>query len=603
VIPPPRPPHDGPAVETPPLALLRKAYSFVAPVRRRATLVVLLAVVVAGFGAAEPLAMKPLFDELGGPHRMARVVVSVAALLAIAIARELLNARLDTMVWRIRLDVHYAITAKTVERLHNLPLSYHHEETVGGLLTKLDRGINGGVAAFAHVFFQFFPSVFFLVISLTAMVELNARLAAAVLLFLPLPPLIGALAAGEQAAREKTLTHTWAKLFSRLGEVLSGIVVVKSFVLEEQENKRFLDGVEQANGVVLRGVGRDSTSNAAQGAAVALARIATIGLGGWMIAQGQLSLGSLVAFLAYVGGVYSPIQGLTGIYQTVRRGLASLEIVFGILDAPDALADAPNARVAKDLQGTVEFSKVSFAYRSGAPVLHEVSLRAVPGETVALVGASGSGKTTAMRLLQRLYDPCSGSITIDGVDLRAYDQRSLRRHIGAVPQDGALFSDTVRQNIAFGRPGASDAEIERAARIANAHDFIVELPQGYATPLGEGGKLLSAGQRQRVAIARALLRDPRILVFDEPTSALDAESEARVEEALRRLSAGRTTFIIAHRLSTIMRADQILAFRGGRIVEAGRHEELVMKNGYYAQLVRIQHRASPALVLSAAPAE
>jgi ATP-binding cassette subfamily B protein len=583
--------------------LLRKAFSFVVPVRGRAILVVLLGVVVAAFGAVEPLAMKPLFDELGGAHRLFRLLISVAVLLAIALAREVLNARLETMVWRIRLGVHYAITAKTVERLHTLPLSYHRRESVGSLLTKMDRGINGGVAAFADVFFQFLPSVFFLGISLTAMVELNARLAGAVLLFLPLPPLIGALAAREQAAREKMLTHTWAKLFARLGEVLSGIIVVKSFVLEEQEKKRFLDGVDRANGVVLRGVARDSTSNAAKGAAVALARIATIGLGGWMVARGELSLGSLVAFLAYVGGAYGPIQGLTGIYQTVRRGLASLEIVFGILDAPDTLEDAPNARVAKDLRGVVEFSQVSFAYRTGTPVLHEISLRAVPGETVALVGASGSGKTTTMQLLQRLYDPCSGSVTIDGVDLRDYEQRSLRRHIGAVPQDGALFSDTVRQNIAFGRPGASDAEIERAARIANAHDFILDLPEGYSTPLGEGGKLLSAGQRQRVAIARALLRDPRILVFDEPTSALDAESEAHVDEALRRLSAGRTTFIIAHRLSTIMRADKILAFRGGRIVEAGRHDELVMKNGYYAHLVRMQHRAWPALGLSAAPAE
>ncbi|HZU82463.1 MAG TPA: ABC transporter ATP-binding protein, partial [Polyangiaceae bacterium] len=342
--------------------------------------------------------------------------------------------------------------------------------------------------------------------------------------------------------------------------------------------------------IVVRGVGTDSAFSAAKNGAVAAARLSAIALGGFYVARGELSLGALVAFLGYVGALFGPVQGLAGMVQTVRRGLVGLEIVFSILDANESLGDAPDAVELSGVRGEVEFRRVTFGYRRGQVVLRGIDLHVRAGQTVALVGPSGSGKTTLMALLQRLYDPDAGQVLIDGLDLTRLKQRSLREHIGVVLQDNVLFSDSVRDNIALGRPGASLEAIERAARDAHAHEFITELPEGYDTLVGERGATLSAGQRQRIAIARALLKDPPILVLDEATSALDAESEELVQDAMRRLEQGRTTFVVAHRLTTVTSADCILVFRRGQIIESGSHEELVARDGYYASLVRRQVR-------------
>src|SRR5690606_3643256 len=339
----------------------------------------------------------------------------------------------------------------------------------------------------------------------------------------------------------------------------------KSFTMEEEEKQRFLREVGRANTVVIRGVGRDTGVGAAKNAAALLARIAAVGVGGYLVLRGEVTLGTLLAFLGYIGGLFGPVQGLTTIYQTLRTASVSLDTIFELLDTEDSLSDAPDAVDLHSLRGEVQFDGVSFSYPDGTLVLDGVDLHVRPGEVIALVGPSGAGKTTMMALLQRLYDPTSGVIRVDGMDLRRLKQRSLRRHIGAVLQDALLFNDSVRNNIAYGRPGASQQEIEAAARAANAHEFIMRLPQGYDTNVGERGCNLSGGERQRVAIARALLKDPPILVLDEATSALDAESEALVQEALARLIRGRTTFIIAHRLSTVLCADRILVLRNGRI--------------------------------------
>ena len=288
---------------------------------------------------------------------------------------------------------------------------------------------------------------------------------------------------------------------------------------------------------------------------------------------------------------------LTGLYQTLRRAAVSLEAVFSILEAEDRVPDATDAREASPLRGEVVFDGVGFGYRAERPVLTDIDLRVARGETVALVGPSGGGKTTLMSLLQRLHDPERGTIRIDDVDIRRFTQQSLRQQIGVVMQDALLFDDTVGANIAYGRPAALAHEIEAAARAANAHDFIQQLPRGYDTFVGERGGLLSTGQRQRIAIARALLKDPPILILDEATSALDAEAEALVQEALERLLAGRTAFVIAHRLSTIVRAHRIVLLRDGRIAESGTHQQLVRAGGHYAHMVALQTRG---LVLSSA---
>jgi ATP-binding cassette subfamily B protein len=392
--------------------------------------------------------------------------------------------------------------------------------------------------------------------------------------------------------REKTLLDRWARIYSRFREVLSGIVTVRSFAREEEEKERFLRDVEGANQVVKRGVGIDSAVGGAQSLAAGLGRISVIAVGGFLVSTGQTTVGTVVAFLGYLGGLFGPVRGLSGVYTTFSRASASLDVVVGILDTQDSVTDAPNAvPLEGEVRGEVAFRRVRFRYPDGASwVLDEIDLEVSPGETVAIVGPSGAGKTTLMALLQRHLDPTEGSILLDGRDLRSLQQRSFRRQIGVVLQDALLFNDTLRNNISYGLPGASMAAIAAAAEAANAHGFISAMTAGYDTRIGESGGRLSMGERQRIAIARVLLKDPRIVILDEATSALDAETESLVQEALQALTRGRTTFVIAHRLSTVVSADRILVVRNGRIEETGDHETLLAAGGYYASLVRSQTR-------------
>jgi ATP-binding cassette subfamily B protein len=567
---------------------LHRLAPFFSPHRGSLLAVLALGVFGASLAAIEPLLMKQLFDAFLGAQ--SEPWWPFAMLLGVLFVVEAVQALREWLTWRVRLGVDFALMHETVERLHALPLSYHRDQTVGATMTRIERGVAGCMAAFYEVVTRLLPSLIYLSVSVLVMLHLEWRLALAVIACAPLPALLGAWASREQTERERTLMERWTRVFSRFNEVLAGIVVVKSFVMEEQEKRRFLGGVQEANGLVLRGVARDLRSASGRNALITATRMMAIALGGYLVMHHQITLGTLIAFISYLGGVFAPVQALTGVYQTVRKASVSLEALLSILDANDSLGDAPDALDAGRLQGEVSFSDLRFAYRPEQPVLNGLTLDVQAGEMVAFVGPSGGGKSTLMALLQRLYDPTSGAIKIDGRDIRTLKQRSLRENIGVVLQEGSLFSDTVRDNIAFGRPGASLDEIEQAARAANAHDFILALPQGYDTPVGERGCKLSGGERQRIAIARALLKDAPILVLDEATSALDAEGEEKVQEALARLTRGRTTFVIAHRLSTVTDADRIVVLRQGQVAELGTHQELLRADGYYASLVQRQVR-------------
>jgi ATP-binding cassette, subfamily B, bacterial len=568
--------------------LWHRAAPYFRPFRAHIAEIALLSVLVAVVGVIEPLVMKRIVDALGGgvSHAAVRTAVlhSVLALIGLEVVRAALAGRVTVRTSDVRLGVDFQVRRDVVGALNRLPVSYHQEGSVGSLVLKVNQHIPGFAGAVSELLGALAGLSYF-GLAAVAMLRLDWRLTVAVLAVLPLPALIGVWAAREQTERERKLAERWSRLYSRFAEVMSGIVTVKACGAERREQLIFLDGVDRGNAIVARGVRRDAVTGGVRSVAAGLARLVAIGLGTVLILRGEITLGTLMAFLAFVGGLVTPVQTLTSLYQTIRKTTVSFESILTILEADHAAQDGPTAIHAGRLHGHVRFENVRFSFRRGVPTLHDVSFEVPAGTTVAIVGPSGVGKSTIAQLLQRLHAPESGRITIDGHDVSELTLASLRSQIGVVPQEPFLFNDTVLANLAYARPSASREEIESAARAANAHAFIQALPHGYDTVVGERGSRLSGGQRQRIAIARAMLQNPAILVLDEPTSALDAESERLVQEALARLARNRTTLLIAHRLETVAKADHIVVMAEGRIVEQGRHHELAAGRGAYAGML------------------
>jgi ATP-binding cassette subfamily B protein len=382
----------------------------------------------------------------------------------------------------------------------------------------------------------------------------------------------------------RAMRNELADVTASLQEDLTGVRVIQAFGREEQSrdafrrvNARYRDANQRtvgANALYFPGVEYLST--------IALAIV--FGYGGWLYMHGQVEIGTLVAFVGYLTNFFDPVQQLSQVYNTFLGASAALEKIFGVLDSEPDIVDRPDAVELPPIAGEVRFEGVRFGYDPARPVLHGLNLVAEVGQTVALVGHTGAGKSTIVKLLARFYDPQAGTVSIDGHDLRDVTTASLRRQLAIVPQESFLFAGSVRDNIAFGRPEATLDEVRAAARAVGADAFIESLPEGYDTLVQERGGRLSIGQRQLVAFARALLADPRLLILDEATSSVDIATEGRIEEALETLLAGRTAFVVAHRLSTIRRADRIVVLENGAVVEAGTHDELIARGGRYRSL-------------------
>jgi ATP-binding cassette subfamily B protein len=418
------------------------------------------------------------------------------------------------------------------------------------------------------------------------MFRFDWRMTMVVLVFVPLPTLIAWKVSPKQVKREKFLMNQWAGIYNRFNEVLTSIVTVRSFAMEDHEKMRFMRNVNRANDKVKKGVFFDSYAGASQRFVTVLARIAALGLGTYLIIHGQMTIGVLIAFLSYITGFFGPVNTLTNTYRVLRNASVSLEHIYSILDNQEYIGDCPDAVHLKKVNGEIRFEDVSFRYKNCRPyLLDNLNFTIKPGQSVAIVGPSGSGKSTLVSLIQRFYDPEKGSIYLDGIDLRKIKQKSLRNNIGIVLQEPLLFNESIRNNIAYGKKDASFEEIVEAAKVANIHDRIMEMPDGYLSVAGERGCNLSLGERQRIAIARAVLRNPPILILDEATASLDVEVEASVQKAIERLAQNRTTITIAHRLTTIVKSDVIMVLKKGHIIESGSHLELMHKETYYRGLV------------------
>ena len=491
---------------------------------------------------------------------------------------------------RVIIDIRSAV----YEKLQRLSVSFYDKNKTGTIMSYVTNDVSALQAAMVQNTIDMITEGSVLIGSITAMVYLDWKLT--LFTFCTFPFVLWLMDFFGKRIRKsgRRIQECTADITSILQETVSSARVIKSFVREDYEIERFCN----QNFANFRANMKNAQLMALLTPVIefvaALGVTAIIWYGGHGVIDGDLTAGSLVAFLVYAVNISNPVKRLTRVIGSIQRALAAAQRVFDILDMKEEIAEVSGAKVLPQIEGAVEFKDVSFAYSKGEQVLQDVSFKAEPGEVVAIVGPSGAGKSTIANLLPRFYDTTAGSISIDGNNISEVTLASLREQVGIVPQETVLFNGTLYDNILYGRLEATREEVEAAAKAANAHNFIMEFPNGYETMLGDRGLNLSGGQRQRIAIARAILKNPRVLILDEATSALDTESERIVQEALDRLMVGRTSFVIAHRLSTIKNANKILVLQRGRIVEVGTHDELMANHKLYSHLYNIQYREKEA---------
>ncbi|HIK41528.1 MAG TPA: ABC transporter ATP-binding protein [Thermoleptolyngbya sp. M55_K2018_002] len=580
------------AEQKPKLSTLRRFLQYFAPYRQEIPIALLLVMLGATTQSIGPLLIGWAIDHLilqgnwPGLARLLVLLVVIYVLGVVAIRGQIW--RIGNMMQRVLGQLRQDLFTK----VQSLPVSFFDRSEAGDLMSRLLNDVNTVNQAFGLTVPQMLGQTFSLVGIIIAMLSMNLQLGLLSNLVVPVMIFTTGFFSRWARRRFRVARETIGELSAKLEEDISSVREAQAFN-RTQLNIQEFDSLNEANRRA--NVQAVAVTSAFLPSIDFLNTLATAGVmayGGYLAVTGAMSVGVVTAFLLYVQQFFRPIQILSQFYTQAQSGLAGLDRIFLLLDEPVTLQDAPNATEMPPIRGEVRFESVSFGYTENQRVLQEVSLVAEPGQMVALVGPTGAGKSTIINLILRFYDVTEGAVKIDGIDVRRVTQSSLRRQIGIVLQDNLLFSGTVAENIAFGAPNTSQAEIEAAAQTANVHEFITSLPQGYSTLLGERGAPLSQGQRQLVSIARAVLIDPKILILDEATSSIDTRTEALVQEAIARLLQNRTSFVIAHRLSTVTQADQVLVVQQGQIAERGTHAELIAQKGIYANLYALQLGAS-----------
>ncbi|NER29164.1 MAG: ABC transporter ATP-binding protein [Symploca sp. SIO1C4] len=504
-------------------------------------------------------------------------------LILVFLVQKILQYGQDSLMVKASLAVAFDLRKKLYSHLHSLSLGYFEKAQTGDLTYRFTEDIDRIGEVVNKVFHDFIPCILQLVVVLGYMIYLNWQLTLATLVTAPLMGILIGWFGEQMLTFSRRSQNRISNLSALLTEVFSGIRLVQAFAAQDYEINRFAQEAEYNRQAKYAAEHLKAIQNPVVGFLYAMSVLLLFFLGGWQISLGNLKGTEFVSYLAGVGLLIDPIAHITSNYNEFKQGEASVERIFELAAIEPAVVEKSNAMVLPAVSGKVEYQNVSFAYSAEQPVLKNLSLLVSPGEVVALVGPSGAGKSTLVNLLPRFYEPQAGDILIDGINIGDVTLKSLRSQIGIVPQEMTLFSGTIAQNIAFGQQEFNLKDVQIAAEIANAHQFIINLTQGYHTWVGERGVNLSGGQRQRIAIARAVFLNPRILILDEATSALDSESEALVQEALERVMKERTVFTIAHRLATVRRANRILVLEAGQIVESGTNEELLEFGGRYAR--------------------